>query len=517
MTGSVVWRIRVRKFALATQSVLLYGPYDLDVQQCEGSGAATDLNILRGTGLSVALFILVLASSLCMAQSDIIPGLSQEVSEEQAASKEISLTNTKSDDDDIRKRLSSILAEIDTLSTVSLQVSNSVVQLKGQVDSLEAKNEAQQFAMSLEGVVKVDNQIEVSRDVSDRVRTTWDRLVQLTAEFKSLLPLLVLAGAVVFAFWYLARMVASQNRVWSALAPNDFIASILGTVVRLLLVLAGILLALYLLDATSIITTVLGAAGIVGLALGFAVRDTVENFIASILLSLRQPFQMNDFVQIDDHSGSVARLTGRATILISADGDQIRIPNALVFKSIIINYTRHPQRRFQLSVPVDESENLMKAQQVAMAAVTAVNGVMDSPSPQVLIQSLGEAVVELSVFGWVNQQTHDLLKVKSASAIAIKAALKKALIVMPESVHTLRLIDDGLSRDIEQSRQTRAKTRHQAEQDGSRDSADSLAQQHDEAISLTNHLDASDDNAVLVQLAEEQSDSQNLLTQGNRE
>lgn len=475
------------------------------------------LNPLRWVTLTVVLFLLVLAPSLCLAQSDIIPGFSQEVPEGRALSKDIALANTESDDNDIRERLSSILAEIDTLSTVTLQVSNGVVQLNGEVGSVEAKNEARELAMSLEGVVKVDDQIEVSRDVSDRVRTTWDRLVQLTAELKASLPLLLLAGAVVFAFWYVARVVSSQNRVWSALAPNDFIASILGTVVRLLLVLTGILLALYLLDATSFITTVLGAAGIVGLALGFAVRDTVENFIASILLSLRQPFQMNDFVQIDRHLGSVARLTGRATILISADGNQIRIPNAVVFKSIITNFTRHPQRRFELSVPVDESENLMKAQQTALDAVTAVNGVMDSPIPQVHIQSLGEAVVELSVFGWVDQRTHDLLKVKSASAIAIKVALKKAHIIMPESVHTLRLIDDGSSQDVRPPGQTRAKARHRVDHDGSHESANSHTQQHDEAISLTNQVDATDDSAVLVQLAEEQSDSQNLLTQGKRE
>jgi small-conductance mechanosensitive channel len=94
--------------------------------------------------------------------------------------------------------------------------------------------------------------------------------------------------------------------------------------------IAGLVVALDILNATELLGAVLGAAGVAGLALGFAVRDTIENFIASILLSLRQPFGPRDFVDIDGVQGSVARLTSRATILVSPDGNQIRIPNAAV-------------------------------------------------------------------------------------------------------------------------------------------------------------------------------------------
>lgn len=63
----------------------------------------------------------------------------------------------------------------------------------------------------------------------------------------------------------------------------------------------GIVLALSVLDASGLVSTVLGAAGLLGLALSFALRDTVENYIASILPSLRQPFAPNDDVMIEGH------------------------------------------------------------------------------------------------------------------------------------------------------------------------------------------------------------------------
>ena len=75
--------------------------------------------------------------------------------------------------------------------------------------------------------------------------------------------------------------------------------------------------------------------------------------MASIMLSERQPFQPNDFVQIDGHRGNVVRLTSRATILLSPGGNHVRIPNATVFKSRTVNFTRNSERRFEFELSVD--------------------------------------------------------------------------------------------------------------------------------------------------------------------
>ena len=79
--------------------------------------------------------------------------------------------------------------------------------------------------------------------------------------------------------------------------------------VLLVFFVAGLVLALDIAGATALLGTILGAAGIVGLAVGFAVRDTIENYVASLMLSLRQPFRANDLVKIDEFEGRVIRLT----------------------------------------------------------------------------------------------------------------------------------------------------------------------------------------------------------------
>ena len=85
----------------------------------------------------------------------------------------------------------------------------------------------------------------------------------------------------------------------------------------------------------------------VGLAVGFALRDLVENYIASLMLSLRQPFAPNDQVLIEGFEGRVVRLTSRATILMTLDGNHVRIPNAVVFKGTIVNLSHNPERRLR--------------------------------------------------------------------------------------------------------------------------------------------------------------------------
>ena len=105
----------------------------------------------------------------------------------------------------------------------------------------------------------------------------------------------------------------------------------------------------------------LGAAGVAGLAVGFAVKDTIENYVASVMLSVRQPFRPNDHVVIDGKEGRVIRLTSRATVLMTLDGNHLRIPNGAVFKAVILNYTRNAERRFDFKLGVDADDDAQAA------------------------------------------------------------------------------------------------------------------------------------------------------------
>lgn len=130
--------------------------------------------------------------------------------------------------------------------------------------------------------------------------------------------------------------------------------------VRVVNIVADLIVALQILGATALLGLVLGSAGVIGIALGFAVRDTVDNYVSSLMLSIRQPFRANDHVLIGDSEGRVIRLTSRATILMTLDGNHLRIPNATAFKAIILNYTRNPQRRIEFNLGIDSDDDPMQ-------------------------------------------------------------------------------------------------------------------------------------------------------------
>jgi small-conductance mechanosensitive channel len=209
---------------------------------------------------------------------------------------------------------------------------------------------------------------------------------------------------------------------------------------RIAFVIAGGVIALDILGATALLSTILGAAGIIGLAIGFAVRDTVENFIASIMLSIRQPFQPNDAVEIGGAEGKVIRLTSRATVLLSYDGNHIRIPNSTVFGSQITNFTRNPERRFTFDIAVGYGTDLAYALQLAHDTLTALPYVLNSPAVAVWIEKLGGSDITLTITGWINQIDTSLPSARSEAIRLTLDAFEAAGIEMPEP--TYRLVTD---------------------------------------------------------------------------
>ncbi|NJN47421.1 MAG: mechanosensitive ion channel family protein [Candidatus Competibacteraceae bacterium] len=330
----------------------------------------------------------------------------------------------------------------------------------------------------MEGVVELINELQETRDVRRRLLPTVAKLQGYGYDFVSYLPLLVLALSVVGAFALIARFITSWEFLFKHLAPNMFLRDLVQQFVKVAVFLLGVLLALDLLDATRAVGTLLGAAGLISLAISFALRDSVENYITSILLSLRQPFAPDDHVLIEGFEGRIARLTSRATILLTFDGDTVRIPNATVFKATIVNYSRNPLRRFSFTVGVAPNTALLEAQQVALDTLRVMVGVLDEPSPVCLVDSLGNYTIDLFVAGWIDQQQADFLKVKSEAIRLVTQAFAAAGIDVPDPTYNVRVLrrpaaavepvvhaeqpgnvaidisrDDTLARQVEEDRQ----------------------------------------------------------------
>ncbi|GAB2489237.1 mechanosensitive ion channel family protein [Arenimonas alkanexedens] len=265
------------------------------------------------------------------------------------------------------------------------------------------------------------------------------RLQQQSYELLAALPLFVLALAILWLAWLFGRWLSQRGVLQRVARKNPFLQSLLRTTVQWIVTGAGVLVALDLLDATALVGAVLGTAGVLGVALGFAFKDILENYLAGILLSVRQPFAKGDHLVIEGNEGIVVALTSRATILMTPDGNHLRLPNALVFRGVTLNYTRNPSRRFQFDVGIGVNEDLVAARALGLEALAGIEGMLATPPPRAHIASLGDSSVQLRFHGWVDQRAHDFLMVRSEAIRAVKLALDAGGMDMPEPIYRVQL------------------------------------------------------------------------------
>ena len=246
-----------------------------------------------------------------------------------------------------------------------------------------------------------------------------ERLATEMQAWLAYLPLLAVALVVVLLAWLLGGWLSRRDLVGRVARRNPFMQDLARTTVRWVVLVAGLLVALEILDATALVGAVLGTAGVLGVALGFAFKDILENYLAGLLMSLRQAFAPRDHVVID--------------------GNHLRLPNALVFRGVTLNYTRNPSRRFQFDVGVGVNEDLVRAQSLGRDAMAGVDGVMADPPTRAQVMALDDSSVKVRYFGWVDQRSHDYGLVMSEAIRSVKLALERGGIDMPEPIYRVQL------------------------------------------------------------------------------
>ncbi|MEP4246739.1 mechanosensitive ion channel domain-containing protein [Tateyamaria sp.] len=352
----------------------------------------------------------------------------------------IEVEDSASQDTAIAVRIRAILGELDGFEDVTVAVSSGIVTLRGTtIDTTQAAR-LNDIVARVAGVVAIENEVTETTDVVARLNPAVERFQTRITQAIALLPLMAVAVLSFVMVLFAGILIARLRYPWDRIAPNAFIANLYRQIVRMVFFVSGLVIALDILGATALLGTILGAAGIVGLAIGFAVRDTVENFIASIMLSIRQPFRPNDIVEIEGDTGKVIRLTSRATILLSFEGNHIRIPNSTVFKSRIVNYSTNNQRRFDFEIGVASDADLDLVRALADDVVAGLPFVLKDPAPMAWVDRIGDGAVLLQVTGWIDQQDTSLALAKGEAIRMVKAAIEAKNIEIPDTTYRIQMI-----------------------------------------------------------------------------
>ncbi|MFO7704426.1 MAG: mechanosensitive ion channel family protein [Halopseudomonas sp.] len=376
-----------------------------------------------------------LLATLIVLLAWIAPAHGQEAN---AAEAEIRVVDAPQDEA-IQQRLAQVLGAIDGLDAIAIEVNAGVVTLSGDVSSARAARDIRDIASRVEGVIYVQNRLDDEVNISARVQPLTRRLKEMSASALHTLPVAMVALAIVIAFAFLGWWVGNHATWLRRIGLSELAANLGKRIVRLLLTAIGFVIALEIMDATALVGAILGIAGVAGIAVGFAFRNIVENYLAGVLLSARNPFGIGDQVEVGAFNGKVMRLTSRDTVLMTRDGNHLRIPNSLIITSAMTNFSRNPLRRFEFNVSISTLHDLAKTRQLGIEALRGIPGVLADPEPQGLVMELGESSVQLRFLAWIDQRDSDFQKSRSEAIRILKATFDQAAIVTPEATYRVLL------------------------------------------------------------------------------
>ncbi|MBF7073417.1 mechanosensitive ion channel [Glaciecola sp. MH2013] len=253
------------------------------------------------------------------------------------------------------------------------------------------------------------------------------------------LPNMVVALIIVMIFAVIAR-IASRivSNILHRLFESKQIADLLSAIFKVIVFIAGVFIALEFLGLTGTVTSLLAGAGIIGLAIGFAFQDMTENLIAGIAMGIRKPFQIDDVVKANGVFGTVKAINLRNTIVETFHGQLEIVPNKILFRNIVTNFSTLGRRRIEIPVGISYADDVMQAEQVIVDAINEQPFVIDHDETAVYAESFGDSSVNLLVWFWIDYPGEPgFMEARHGAVHTIHQALAQNDILIPFPIRTL--------------------------------------------------------------------------------
>lgn len=260
--------------------------------------------------------------------------------------------------------------------------------------------------------------------IQDKVRS-W------SAGFQYLLPNIVVGLLVVAIFVGIAWLVARGFRRWARRRGRENLGDVLGSFLRWVVIFVGIMIGLTIVMPSLRPGDLVAGLGVGSVAIGFAFKDILQNWLAGMLLLLRQPFRPGDQIIVRGYEGTVQRIETRATIIRTYDGRDAIIPNAEIYSNPVMVNTAHDRRRDEYDLGIGYGDDIEPARRAILAAIRGLPEVEAEPAPEVLVWELAGSSVNLRIRWWTQPRRIDVVLARSAVLQAAKRALDKDGIDMP--------------------------------------------------------------------------------------
>ncbi len=217
-------------------------------------------------------------------------------------------------------------------------------------------------------------------------------------------------------------------------------SSLLSRAAYFLVILAGLMATLSVLQLDDAVTGILAGAGVLGLALGFAFQDLAANLISGVGLSVRHPFRVGDIIESNGVLGVAESIELRTTIIRTLDGKRVVVPNKKIFQDVLINHSTSGTRRVDVACGVSYDTDLDMAKATALEALGALECLSEGRSPELFFGEFGDSSINFDARVWIDYESQlDYLGAKDEIVRAIKKAFDAKEIDIPFPIRTLEL------------------------------------------------------------------------------
>ena len=270
------------------------------------------------------------------------------------------------------------------------------------------------------------------------VEILTERLRDLAVAAIEQLPAVSIAVTILILTWLAAAIVNRVlTRVLARTEPRESLRILLRKLASIGIWTAGMMIAIVVAFPSVTPGNLLSALGLGSIAIGFAFKDIFENFIAGMLILLREPFRIGDFVECEGHFGKVLDITVRDTRLRKVNGEAVTLPNAMLFKNPVEIQTSSDLRRIDIIGGVAYHEDVDDCRQIILDAVAACESVSDDRDVQVFAREFADSSINYEIAWWTQSDPLSERRSRDEVIAAVKRALDDAGVEIPFPYRTL--------------------------------------------------------------------------------
>ena len=272
---------------------------------------------------------------------------------------------------------------------------------------------------------QVDDPLNTLEILIAQLHSMWEGLV-------SLLPSMAIAILFLILTWIVARFATNiAERLTAKTAMRPSLRELVDTLVKIAIWTVGLLIALTILLPDLTPGSLIAGLGVGTVAIGFAFQDIFENFLAGILIMIREKMRIGDYISCEGIEGRVEQIMLRETHVRKMSNELTIVPNSILFKNPVEILTDQERRRHEVVVGVSYDTDLEEARGVIRSALEASDVTDDQQPVDIFACEFNSSSIDFKLRWWAGSNQRDMHESRDIVIRAVKRALDDAGIEIP--------------------------------------------------------------------------------------